>query len=548
MRRTGLEYVDPIQQGIKTFATLKEIDRADAAEERAGRAETRANQELTMRQDEAGRQAATHGVNLETANLALGEKKQEVADKAAIKASAPVLAKFYTHIASKGNPKDFVLTPEEQELLKGSKVENATIANTETHKLPAQIAALESVAEGAKKLYLSGATGEIDATTQPELLEAFNLAYGPEINKGTAAGGVAGIKRAQTIYLNGDGTFSLDLAVDGPDGSYIAPLTDVRGPEGTNVRKIPMLAFAEGSKANATHGKLYAKSLQGEEAEMFLLGARASMGDTAALDALRKRAELIDTKQAEADFTRGEKAKTDKEVKAEADKVAPLVSAIVSNKKLSADEKKAQLAPILAGVSPDVAKRLHDTNSTLSSLVPAEKWSHVTTAEGVYMVNEKGEKGKRIGSAPKTAGAAGGDDSLNKAEKAKLLELDHKYNRASIAVTANQGRLKDVFQPEEKKAIQAAINADLQLMQDIETERTTFWQKKGMGTEKPKATPATAGLSGGFRLPDDRRRKGETTELDREAQARIQAIVSNPKIPQDKKNELINKVQTAAAQ
>lgn len=515
MKRTGLEYVDPIQQGIKTFATLKEIDRQDMAEERAGRAESRANEELTLRKDEASRQAASHGIKIEADQLALGEQKKALAQKAMQEKLAPLLARVEQYKASNnGSLKGFkdTLAPEEVTVIGEAYGHNPTFSNTSIEQLPMQTAALDVIHSGAAKFatQFQGKQAAIDGKDQPDILEAFNLALGQEINKGGAEGG-NGVKRAQTIYLNGDGTFSLDLAVDTPDKSYVAPLTDIRGPEGQNVRKIPLALTSQYARANATHGKLALMALE-RDPEGFFTGLSAAAGDKAPIEALRKQNESIATLRATHKLDREEKDALNAKVKEEADKVAPQVSAIIGNKKLSAEEKKAQLVPLLAGLSPEAVDRLSKTNSTLTSLVPKKAMQHVTTGSGVFAFDpETGQRGARIGDAPKTGGAAGGDDSLNKAEKAKLQELDHKYNRASIAVTANQGRLKDVIDLKEKTALQAAINADLQLMQNIENERATFWQQKGMGTEKPKASPAAAGLSGGFQLPDGRIDKRKAT-------------------------------------
>lgn len=117
---------------------------------------------------------------------------------------------------------------------------------------------------------------------------------------------------------------------------------------------------------------------------------------------------------------RDEKSRTDKSVKAEVDSVAPKLAEIANNSSLSQEQKRAQVAPILAGLSRDAAVIVKETHGVIKDLFPEgkdRKYSMVNTANGVFAVNDNDPKDKtRIGASPTAAGAAGKAAAKTEAE------------------------------------------------------------------------------------------------------------------------------------
>jgi hypothetical protein len=145
--------------------------------------------------------------------------------------------------------------------------------------------------------------------------------------------------------------------------------------------------------------QMYADSLSGDD--LLALTKHAATKD------LDVAAHLQQTK-GELEQKAADKARTDRNVKAEVDSVAPKLQEIVNNNGLTQEQKRVMVAPILAGLSRDAAVIVKETHGTIKDLFPEgkdKKYTSVNTANGVFMVNDNNPAEKvRIGASPATAG------------------------------------------------------------------------------------------------------------------------------------------------
>ncbi len=168
-----------------------------------------------------------------------------------------------------------------------------------------------------------------------------------------------------------------------------------------------------------------------------------------------------DIRKGEAVFAKGLDLDTEKEkraqireeadaqterVKAEVTAVEPAIKGVADNKSLTPEQKRAALLPILAGLSPEAAKTIQTTHSTMKELFPdpaKNEWGTVETSGGVYAWNkDTGKRGDRIGGLKPTAEGKGSGDGTtapikNLREVKTLLAKGDRAGAKNLLVQAN---------------------------------------------------------------------------------------------------------------
>lgn len=519
--RDGIDFVDPIQQGIKTFATLKEIDRADAANARADRADVRAEKEFATNQAAAGIRMDADKLRLKSDEFNLLENRKAAVMKEATQKLAYIKAEEAEYRSKNGGLlKGFKPTAQYATFAGELSKWNPTYFTNDPEKILNTTAGLDVVSDGADRVTANDSIlPDKVSFNDPGVMEALNVGLGNEIQKGNSEyGNNAGKSIAQVNYDKAKKTFSFVLNITDANGnSYQAPLTSGRGPDDKElIVEVPANVMSEYAKQNAAFGRsaILASTHQPEAFNQgFSIPGLEAYLDPGAAD------KNLERKEKTLRITALEDAAND--AKATRDAKETIGQWNLDFKSKPFDETRANEAYdiIIKGDStrPAVTDKATQAKikETLLGVAKAHKknFQHVTTGGGVYAFDpETGKRGEYIGPAPATHGGGAAVKDLTKAEEVWLQGIDHRMNRASISAQTNQGRLKDTYDPKEKAALQAQIDADLLEMKSLSDERKNFFNKRlKLGAdvptpsdEKPKANPAGGGLSQGIQLADGR--------------------------------------------
>jgi len=160
---SGMNYVDPIQQGIKTFGMLKDIDRADSAD-------ARANEQ--------------HAENMKEKQYQQGEREKAAGREELERGLLGVQQRLEQHRAS--NPAEaFKFSPEDIAVLAKAKMFNPTVAKTAPDDLPKQSGSLREVVNASSMLLRNpDIKGKQLSISDPQTMEVFNSAFLNEMQGG----------------------------------------------------------------------------------------------------------------------------------------------------------------------------------------------------------------------------------------------------------------------------------------------------------------------------------------------------------------------------
>lgn len=431
----GMNYVDPIQQGIKTYGMLKDIDRQDNADQRAN--EMHAEQLTEKKFNQAEREKVTGREEVERSILGIQTRID------AHKASNAVDA--------------FRFSPEDVAVLAKAKMLNPTVAKTAPDDLAVQAGSLRDVVNASSMLLRSPELkGKRLSISDPQILEGFNAAFLSELQGGEHdTKQVAGDadKKAAGIFVDNSvdiPKISVELQVKGRDGngSYAAPLTLGRGSgDDAVVHEIPAPVLAQYAQANADFAEQVYAAYQ-QDPELFNRALEAN-GGTVGKELGRTRRESqskLDLKKSELKLGDERSAMVNAVTNKEMAVLRPKLEGILADDTLSAKEKRGQISAMVAAASPETQTRLTGARTMATALVPEKDEVKAPTtrtfkANGFEVTEEfdsASRQWKEVGrNRIREAGSGGGDQ-----KRSENMSKDE-INKTIAEINGARARLAD---------------------------------------------------------------------------------------------------------